>query len=523
MDLFLSGDVDVEKKKTTNSFLFGAAALSLGSLLVKILGVLYKIPLAGLLEDDGMSYFNAAYTVYAFFFILCSAGVPKAITIIISSRDMEEGSDRAVLLTSSVFFFVIGTLLSLIFIATAAPISSFIGNKKAFPSMLAISPAIPFIAASSVLRGYLNGRLKFTSVAISQCIEAAAKLVLGLALAAFAIKEGMRREVVSAYAIFGITIGSVITFVCLLIRIKTLNKGNNTGQSVKFSPKILKQICTTAAPITASAALASLVNVLDLAIIMRGLEGIGYTEYVSSILYGNYTTLAVPMFNFALAIITSICTSILPILTECATKGDGTSFTEHLGRAGSLVAFVAAPATAIFMILPSDVLTVLFEADSVSIGAFLLSLLSVSLLLIAALTLVNTALEVKGRYNTVLISMLVGSAIKLFSSYFLVGRSELALWGAPIGTALSYAVSLLISLTAYKKIHSGSAITRHFVAFGIISALSAIPILFIKKAPFFLEPHLISSLIILAIYGVIYLILTFLCGAFPAKSKVILA
>ena len=70
--------------KVENGFLKGAASLSLAALLVKVLGVAYKIPLYHILGDDGMGYFNTAYTVYIFFFLICTAGVPKAITLLVS-------------------------------------------------------------------------------------------------------------------------------------------------------------------------------------------------------------------------------------------------------------------------------------------------------------------------------------------------------------------------------------------------------------------------------------------------------
>ena len=81
-------EVRMESKANNpkNQFLKGAASLSLAALMVKILGVAYKIPLSHILGDDGMGYFNTAYTVYTFFFLICTAGVPKAITILVTEK-----------------------------------------------------------------------------------------------------------------------------------------------------------------------------------------------------------------------------------------------------------------------------------------------------------------------------------------------------------------------------------------------------------------------------------------------------
>ena len=512
----------VQEKKNAGNFMKGAAALSIASLLVKILGVMYKIPLARLLLDDGMSYFNSAYTVYSFFFILCSAGVPKAITILISnSAEKEEGNDNKVLCTALIFFFLLGIILSLIFVVFALPISDFIGSKKTVFSMLAIAPAIPFIAAISVLRGYLNGKLKFVSVAASQFIEAALKLILGLVFAFIAIKRGCSRDIISAYAISGITVGSVITFIYSGVMVKIVNKDYKSRQMFVFAVSQLKKICSISMPVTASAAMMTLVNIIDLTIIMRGLNGLGYGEYASSVLYGNYTTLAVPMFNFALSITTSICTSLLPILTESVGNRNYEAFSSNLAKAGELSAFIAAPATAIFMFLPKETLTVLFESDSVAIGAFLLSLLSFSVILIAALTVTNTALEAVGRYNIVLFSMMVGSIIKLTSSWFLVGGTELALWGAPLGTSLSYIVSLSISLLACKFARIPVGIFDYFLKFGATAICSAIFTSLLKRIFGWLLSTAFTSFIMLTIYSACYLVCVILLYALPKKSKFI--
>lgn len=510
-------------KKTNTNLFKGAAALSLASVLVKVIGVIYKIPLAGILGDEGMSYFNSAYTVYAFFFILCSAGVPKALTILISGTSAENrGEEKSILVTSSVFFFLAGVIFSVVFILSAPFISDFIGSRKIAYSMIAIAPAIPFIAAASVLRGYLNGKLRFTEIAVSQCIEAVLKLVLGLVFAGIASRKGHENEMISAYAIAGITVGSLVTFLHLFARVKILNIDNILKQKAKISKKHLKSICSISLPITASSTLMSFVNIIDLAIIMRGLQGLGYSEYVSSVMYGNYTTLAVPMFNFPLSLTTSICASALPILSESAANRNIEELKNHLHSACGLVAFFASPAAIIFLFFSREVLTVLFESGSVTLGAFFLTILSVSVPLISILTVLNTALESIGCYNTVLISMIVGSGIKLLSSYILVGHTELALWGAPIGTALSYAVSLTITL-AVCKFKLGRRVTTGFASSGVIALIAAVAIILIKRLCGLFVATRPLAFGLLAFYGIIYLLLYAIAHTFSNKGTKFIA
>lgn len=508
-----------------NELIRGAASLSLAALLVKVLGVAYKIPLSHILGDDGMGFFNTAYTVYTFFFLICSAGVPKAITILVTENSTKgsEVSD-AILKTARRAFFTLGVVIAGLFAVSAFPIASFIGSSRSAIAMLAISPAIPFITAAAVYRGYLNGKLRFGTVAISQLIEAAIKLVLGLAFSSIAIRLGATTEFIAAAAIFGITIGSFITYMYLIISTKIKKAAKTTRQNELFDQHILKKMLKISLPITLSSGTMSLVNIIDLTVIIRGLEKNGYTEDLSTMLYGNYTTLAVPMFNFVLSVISSICISALPILTELATNKKNSEFCKSLTYSAELVAFFALPATALFAFFSREILIILFDYSSVALGDALLSILSPSVTLIALLTLVNTALEAKGGYIVPLISMGIGGIAKIITSSLLVGRASFAIWGAPIGTSISYLVSILVSIVLYQsRIGRIFSIIRGFLLSAICAVVSIVPILAIKNYFLYGKESVISSLILLSFYGVIYLLLSFLLGSLPINRSEITA
>jgi len=513
-----SNSYEVEKR---NGFFKGAFALTLSSLLVKILGVIYKIPLSHILDDEGMGFFNSAYTVYTFFFLLCSAGVPKAITILVNDirAKSDKSEERALVNTAIKFFFVVGIFISILFLCLSGPLSKVISNSKSVYSMLAIAPSIAFISLSSVLRGYLNGVLRFWSVAISQFIEAFFKLAFGLILANTAKRMNLPCELISAYAIFGITLGSLLTCAHLYIEVNVLKRKEKTGQSVSIAKKHIKNICKISLPITASAAITSMVNIIDLTIIMRRLNDLGYGEHISGILYGNYTTLAVPMFNFALSLITSICMSALPLLTELQRKGKQDGFSKCLQNASTLSAFVSAPATVLFLFYSKESLQLLFDEASVALGGVLLSLLAPSVLLISLLTLINTTLEASGSYNAPLISMGIGAAVKLFSSYLLVGNANFAIWGAPLGTMLSYLVSILVSsVLFYKSKGFFMPIIKHFLL-PVINAAVTFYILEKVKGTFKnFNTSTVSSIMFLFFFVVIYVILCGLTGVISKKK-----
>ena len=502
-----------------NQLIKGAASLSIAAFFVKVLGLAYKIPLAHILGDDGMGYFNTAYTVYTFFFLICTAGVPKAITILVSEDSTNINESPGTLIKAARHtFIIIGLALAIIFTVTAFPIARFVGNRRAAFSMIAIAPAIPFIAGAAVYRGYLSGRMRFGAVAVSQFIEAAIKLIMGLALSGIAIRIKLPSEQVAAAAILGITLGSVITFVQLRISSKTSIKAKNVGQRSLLSKSLLRRIFEISFPITLSSAVISLVNIIDLTVIIRGLKQTGYTENLSTILYGNYTTLAVPMFNFALSVTSSICISALPMLTQFALKKEGKQFENSLACASKLTAFFALPATVLFGLFSREILTILFDYGSVAVGSSMLTLLAPSVTMVALLTLINTVLEAKGGYVVPLLSMSVGGVAKIFASVILVGKPEVGLLGAPIGTLISYFVSITCSLVIYSsRLGRVFSIIRPFLISGICAVIAIIPTIALKNL--FLGENIFRSIVLLVFYGGIYLILSFLSGSLPIKRS----
>ena len=131
----------------------GVVSLTLSNFAVKVLGLIYKIPLAHFLGDSGMGYFNSAYTVFGLFYLLCTAGVPKAIMIICAEMgEKEEAAINNVIKVSMRAFLLIGILLMVALLLFASPIAAFIGNEKSAFTIIAIAPSIVFVAIGGVLR-----------------------------------------------------------------------------------------------------------------------------------------------------------------------------------------------------------------------------------------------------------------------------------------------------------------------------------------------------------------------------------
>ena len=502
----------------------GAVSLTVAMLFVKLLGLIYKIPLSYILGDEGMGYFNSAYTVYTFFFLICNAGVPKAITVLIADsaakgRRFDEGR---IFTTALRTFALVGLMLSLLFGSLAEVISNFIGNSRACIGMVAVAPSVLFIAISGVMRGYLNGRARLAPIAVSQLVEGVFKLALGLLLAMLGVRLGLSLEWICALAILGVTLSSFLGLAYLSFEIKTENKNNKIEQNcenVMKNGEIIKRILKVAVPITLAAAVMSITNLIDLSIVMRRLRDIGYSEAEAGALYGNYTTLAVPMFNLMATLVSPIAMALLPLLAKAHALKDSEGFNRVLKNGMEICAFLSVPCAIGFMVFSEEILALLFDDVSAHTAAPLLVLLAPAVIFMVALTVINTALEASGMVNAALASMSVGAISKIFVSGALVGSADYGISGAPIGTTVFYAVAFLVSVCML--LFKGKFVFSVFGVFlrPIINASLAISL--VKLLTSYLknvQNAQMNTFIIIGYCAILYMLFSFLTGGLGVFS-----
>ncbi len=500
-----------------NSFIKGTILLTLSAIILKIIGVIYKIPLSYILGDEGMGYFNSAYTVYVFFYIIGNAGIPRAITILISKSEAERKNNSCAIRNQALLFFsAFSLILFLLLCLLTNTFSSFISNEKAIPSMLAIAPSIIFVSCGGVLRGYYGGRLKFSVMAISEIISGLGKLFVGLALAYYSAGKNLPTHIISAYTISGITIGTFFSLIFLILFVK---KDDYHTPIFKDFFKTIKSIVRIAFPITLASAISGITSIFDLILIMRGLVKNGYTSEISNILYGNYTTLALPMFTLLSTLITQISTALVPNLTRYHSEKNKTLFINEANKALKLTYFIIIPSSFMFMFFPYDILGLLFDGGSVSLGYVLLILLAPSILILGPLTIINTVLESTGKISLSVISLISGAITKLLINGILINFTNLHIYSAPISTLASYLVSLIISYFFVKKDkelnidYMSSA--KNYILPSICSVfLGVIFRNFVIKV----ELNKAKTTILLLIMGGVYLILSLLLSKKARKS-----
>lgn len=491
-----------EKKKSGGGFVKGALILGIASLIVKIIGACFKIPMTNLIGDDGMGLFNGGYQIYTFMFIIATAGFPVAISKMVS-ESLARGDEldaKRVSQTAFSLLFVIGIVGSVLLFTLAGPFARIVGMPDAELGIKAIAPAIFFVSMASALRGYFQGRQNMYPTAFSEVIESMGKLVIGLAAAAFfmnmAINQSLpnsldivNRVVRSAHlrtiyssagAILGVTAGtflSALFLICVYIfmAVAAKRRGEKLAPSVtaaqKLRPRktILKELVLIAIPITIGASVSSLTTLIDMSTISRRLvvnpsvferysymfegdadfmqkvlqEGWNAAEInvqKATSLYGMYTGKALTMFNLPLTLVVALGTSVVPAISGSLAGGDRLKASNISESAIRLALLFGAPCAIGMSVLSGGVLKLLFSNDN---AATVLSILSIAIIPVSVVQVTNAMLQAYGKVYYPVINMLIGGAAKVIFNFFMI--PVLGIEGAPMGTFLCYLIIAVIN------------------------------------------------------------------------------
>lgn len=165
------------KNRTGQSFLAGAAIISIGGFVSKILGAIYRIPLTDVLGGEGMGIYQMVYPLYCILLTVSASGIPTGISRLISSGKGYGAESQAFRLYGAIG--VIGTLLMFLL---AEPLAALQGEPAIAPCCRLLCPSVFFVSLLSVVRGYFQGRGNMLPTATTEILEQLIKVGAGVAL-----------------------------------------------------------------------------------------------------------------------------------------------------------------------------------------------------------------------------------------------------------------------------------------------------------------------------------------------------
>ena len=440
----------MDNKKT---FLKGAVVLGIAGIIIKFLGAVFRIPLANLIGDTGMAYYNGAYPIYVFLLTLSTAGIPTAISKLVSERDAtgEYYEAHRVFKTSFSLLAVIGATTSMILFFGAGPISQLVSNPGSYLAMKAIAPALLFVPTMAAYRGYFQGMQNMTPTAVSQVIEQLFRVIAGLSLAFYLYGMGLEFAAAGASsgAAFGGFAGAIGMGIVYLKHRKSIHARIKKGvvRTREKTSSILKKILIIAVPVTIGASIMPIMNMIDMAIVMRRLQtAAGFSYEAASGLYGQLSGMVGAIINFPQVLSMSIAMSLVPVISAAFKKKD-TPFLQHNVELGMRTSFlIGLPCAVGLMVLSEQIMLLLYpmqQASAIS-AAPCLFILAIGVIFLSAVQTLTGILQGLGKPSVPVINLLVGCVIKIVCTYTLVAIPDINVKGAALGTTIAYATAAIL-------------------------------------------------------------------------------
>ena len=241
-------------KKQSQNFMTGAAILSLSTIIVKIIGMFYKIPLQQFIGENGFAYFTAAYDIYTVLLVISTTGLPVAMSRMVSeAKTLGNGAQmQRIFRTAMTVYLILGILgTGVMMLIPNLLATKVMAMSNASYSIFALGPAVVFICIASACRGYFQGQGDMRPTALSQIIEALGKLILGLGFAWVAMRVTGNDSYASGATIAGISIGAGLSALYVFIKYRRNRKNIvSMGGKALSSRATAKMLLAIAIPIT---------------------------------------------------------------------------------------------------------------------------------------------------------------------------------------------------------------------------------------------------------------------------------
>ena len=489
-----------------NTFFGGAAILAMGILVVKVIGLFYKIPLVNIIGSEGSADFNNAYNIYSVLLTISTAGLPVAVSKMVSEANAlgRQNQVHKVFRLSLAAFLTLGVVSFLIMYFGSEQLAGMMHDSLAAAGIRALAPAVICVGCLSAFRGYAQGHGNMTPTAVSQILEALCKLVIGLGLAYWLVRAGQPSHVAAAGAITGVTVGTILALAYMIFNFVStrMREEKDTQDAPDSARRILSTLMKIAIPITISSSMVGIVTVIDSALVQGQIQKVLISdpdswalyqqvvdfapleaardawqqavssgaaaeavsqlygavelaaENISRSLYGNYSG-ALTIYNLPLSLMAAITASVIAAVSAALARRDRRGAARITGSALRITALLAFPMGVGLFVLGTPIIRLIFPELDASVAGPLLSTLGIASIFVCLMLVCNSVLQANGFINLPVVIMALGGVVKIVTNYNLVAVPTIGISGAPVGNVLCFGLCMVLDLVVIARVIHG--------------------------------------------------------------------
>ncbi len=432
------------------SILRGTLIIAGASIFAKMIGVLFKTPLTGMIGSKGIGIFNLPIPLFLIFTTISIAGPPVAIAkLIAEKRELgQEEEIRKIFDVSLKLMLIIGIFISVTIGLSSKLIVDIFWGDEVFWSLLALAPAPFFLSVVSVFKGYYQGHQQMFPSALAQIVEGVGRMVVGLFLASVLLSSSISHA--AAGASFGTTAGSVLAFITLII-IYIFDKNKYDKVKIERTEEIalIKKILKISVFISVGAAGVHIMSLVDNMLIPNMLLKLGYSEdekFALVGILGNATTIK----NLPLAFATAIGINLIPSISAAKLQSKGV--VENKVRSGLIMIIsIALPSSVGIFILARPIFLAFFP--TMTTNHYLLEIFAFGVFFSMINQVFISVLQAMDHVKTPVRNIYIGAIIKVILFMILISFKSINIHAAAISSIIaSLAITLFNGFSCHKLI-----------------------------------------------------------------------
>ncbi|MDO5591387.1 MAG: polysaccharide biosynthesis protein [Bacillota bacterium] len=402
--------------RRSSGVLVQAGILAMASMIVRVIGLLYRAPLTAIIGDEGNGYYGTAYNIYTIILMVSSYSMPSAISKLMAQK-LAVGEYRN---ANRVFrcALMYGVLVGLVGSGLLFFGARFLVPDVAVCVLQVFAPTVFLFGILGSMRGYFQARGSMVQTSVSQILEQLANAVVSIAAAWLLMQTAVgadptrRAQLGAMGSALGTGAGVLIALLFMVFCFRRSKEGRKaeilsdaTGKEEKYRI-FLRDTVLVITPFMLSGVIMNLTTSLNQTIYMRMLIDLkGAGETATTTLYGIFSNKAVVISNIPISIATAVSSAIIPGISAAYARRDETGARRQVGNAIRITSIVAIPSAVGLAVLARPITMLMFpQMESLELASSLLSLLAVTVIFYSISTITNAALQSIGRMNLPLIS-----------------------------------------------------------------------------------------------------------------------
>lgn len=455
--------MDKTKENAAGSFIKQGSILAAASILVRIIGLLYRIPMANILGDEGNGIYSAAFEIYNILLIISSYGMPLAVSKMVSARCVhgEYRSAYRIFSYALLFSVISGGVMALFVFFGANIIEGFSKYDGVAIPLRVLAPTIFIVAVMGVFRGLYQGKNTMIPTALSQVLEQIVNAFVSVVAAYAFMRSHSGSRLISAWGAAGGTLGTcmgALSALLLLLLIYALYRSTMRRQirrdrvsDYEFPSEVLVIIIATIVPIILSQTVYQISGVIDLVLFSKVMDSNGYSSMVINTSQGIYSTKYRLLVSVPIAVSTAIASSMIPSMVASASNDDYGMVQKKAGTAVKFNMIIAFPSAVGLAVLGEPIVRLLFRGTDYMTGGRLLLLGSGCVIFYALSTVTSAVLQSIDRMRYPVYHSLVSLVIHIILVFFLLKVTDIGVYALMVGNVTYPLVVCILNGISVRK------------------------------------------------------------------------